>query len=102
MKYYILITILFLITYFIRSSFIVFGNKIQLSQNIKLGLSFLVVAILPAMIFPNILLEYDSSLLINERLVAAIAAIVISLKTRSIVATMLGGFGVLMLMHQFS
>ena|GEM_PF-3437933 len=101
MKYYVLITILFFITYFIRSSFIVFGHRIHLSENIKLGLSFLVVSILPAMIFPSILLEYDSSLFINERLVAAIAAIVISLKTKSIMATMFGGFGVLMLMHQF-
>jgi len=101
MKYYILITILILVTYFIRSSFILFGHRLTFSKDAKLALSFLVISILPAMIFPGILVKYEPVHIFNERLVASIFAIGISLKSKNIMTTMIGGLSMLLFLHQF-
>tara|TARA_B100001971_G_scaffold84647_1_gene78192 strand:- start:302419 stop:302724 length:306 start_codon:yes stop_codon:yes gene_type:complete len=92
MNYFILIFILGVGTFLIRTSFILLGHKISIHHNIKVALSFLTITLLPAMIFPKIILLNPTPTELNERLAASIVALFISYQSKNVLITMLGGF----------
>lgn len=100
MKYFLIIFILGIGTYSIRASFILLGHKISIHENIKLALSFLSITILPAMIYPSIILKYQPSLEINERLIASIIALALAYRFKNILITIIGGFVSLLILLQ--
>lgn len=95
MKYFFLVSLLAIGTYLIRCSFIILGDKISIHENIKLGLGFLTITILPALVFPNVIIESIDLGSVHPRIWASLFAIGISLVSKNILITMIGGFTLL-------
>tara|TARA_B100000749_G_scaffold280455_1_gene276748 strand:- start:186903 stop:187226 length:324 start_codon:yes stop_codon:yes gene_type:complete len=81
-------------TYLVRCSFILFHEYIKLPRFIKKGLPYLPVAILPALISPSIIFHVGQVhwLYGNERALAACTALLVSYKTKNMIATIVVGF----------
>ena len=85
------------LTFLIRFSFIGAGRYLPRSQGLQTVLRYVPAAVLAALVAPELLVR-DGSLTLdagNLRLWAGLCAIVIALWSRSVIATIAGGMGVL-------
>ncbi len=85
-------------TFALRASFIELGGRFALPASVSRALRFLPAAVLSAIILPAILRGEAGGLyfgLDNPRLIAGIAAALIAWKTKSVLATLATGMGVL-------
>jgi branched-subunit amino acid transport protein len=90
-----------LITYAIRLSFMVLGERIQVSAVFQRGLKFVPTAVLSAIILPE-LLQPGGTLDIsfgNARLLAGLIAAIVAWRTKNILWTIVVGMGVLWLLQ---
>ncbi|MDA8792888.1 AzlD domain-containing protein [Bacteriovoracaceae bacterium] len=92
--FWVIVSGVVLLTFSIRSSFILFGDKIKLPNFLKQGLPFFTVAIFPALVSPALFYFNGSSniLLGKERILAALIALLISIKTENVIYTLVIGF----------
>ncbi|WP_319423039.1 AzlD domain-containing protein [Pleurocapsa sp. FMAR1] len=82
------------VTFLIRYPFLAFSNRIKLPAQLIDALEFLPPAILTAIIVPAVLMPTGDKILLsytNAKLVGAIAAILISWRTKNLLATIIGG-----------
>ena len=86
-----------LITYLIRLSFIALVGYRPIPDRLKHALRFVPLAVLTAIIFPELILSNGVVDLSpdNFRLFAGLAAVIVAWRTRSVVATILVGIAVL-------
>ncbi len=90
-----------LITYAIRLSFILLFGRMEVSRDVRRALRFVPVAVLPAIIFPELLIR-DGSLYLspgNERLLAGLLAVLVAWRTKNALLTIVVGMAVLLLMQ---
>lgn len=90
-----------LITFAIRLSFIQFWGRLNIPDWLQRALRFVPPAVLTAIIFPELLIRngaLDISLT-NPRLVAGAVAILVGLKTKSMILTILAGMLLLWLLQ---
>lgn len=91
-----------LLTYLMRLSFIWFLGRLQLPGWLMRLLAYVPVAVLFAIIFPEVLAPGGDLNLLNPRLPAALAAGLVAWKTRNIVWVVAVGMGILWLLtHWF-
>lgn len=86
-----------IITYAIRLSMIVASDRLVLPDNLQRALSYVPVAVLSAIIFPEVLQpggQLDLSLG-NARLIAGLAATLVAYFTKNVMWTVVAGMGVL-------
>ncbi len=89
------------LTFAIRLSFILFWGRLNIPDWLQRALRFVPPAVLTAIIFPELLIRngvLDLSLT-NPRLVAGAVAILVGLKTRNMILTILVGMAVLWLLQ---
>jgi branched-subunit amino acid transport protein len=90
-----------LITFATRLSFIVLLDRINLSRNFQRALRFVPIAVLSAIIAPE--LGYSNNMLAititNPRLWAGLAATIVAYKTKSVVWTITAGMAIFWLLH---
>ncbi len=100
---FFIIVIIGIITYLIRSSFIVWGEKIDKFLYIKKALRFVPAAVLPALIMPALLYPsgYLDISLGNKRLIAGILAIIVAVYKKSILLTLMTGMSALWILRAF-
>lgn len=100
--FWTIIILLGLGTFAVRSSFIVFSSKIKISDRLKEVLSFIPVAVLPALITPMVFFHEGSVewMAGKERLVVLALASLVCVYTKSIIATVLAGLGLLYFLTQ--
>ncbi len=93
MNYWLVIIGMGLVTYFIRLSPVLLLERFELNDNIKQALRFVPVAVLTAIVFPemfqpggqlNLTLE-------NERMLAGFIAIIVAYVTKNVIWTVLLG-----------
>ena len=90
-----------ILTFGIRLSFIVILDRWQPPQLIERALRFVPVAVLSAIIAPELILhsrKVDFSFG-NLRLIAGIVAIIVAWKTKNIIWTIVAGMGVLLVLQ---
>ena len=92
-----------LLTYAIRASFLVSAGRFQLSHTARRALRFVPVAVLTAIIVPELLVQNEQFVLSldNHRLIAGIAAVIVAWRTRNTLLTIGVGMGVLGLLMIF-
>lgn len=86
-----------LLTFATRSSFIILLQKVNIPFWLRHALYFVPIAVLTAIIFPEIFLhtgEFNTSLL-NPRLIAGILAAIVAWRTRNALLTILIGMACL-------
>jgi branched-subunit amino acid transport protein len=90
-----------LITYGIRLSFILLFGRWQIPGWLQRALRFVPVAVLTAIIFPELMVSNGHLALSfgNARLVAGVVAIIVAWRTKSAVITILVGMAVLWLLQ---
>jgi branched-subunit amino acid transport protein len=91
------------LTYTVRLSFILLLGKVEMPQMLLRALRFVPVAVLSAIIFPD-LLHHDGALDIsfsNARLIAGILAALIAWRTKNVVLTILVGMAGLLVLQMF-
>ncbi len=82
------------VTFLIRYPLLAFSNRIKLPARLIEALNYLPPAILTAIVVPAVLIPTGDKILLNytnARLVGAIAAILISWRTKNLLATIIGG-----------
>lgn len=90
-----------LITFAIRLSFILFWGRLNVPDWLQRALRFVPPAVLTAIIFPELLIR-EGSLdvsMTNPRLVAGAIAILVGLKTKNMILTILVGMAALWLLQ---
>ncbi len=90
-----------LLTYGMRLSFIYLLGRFELPEILRRALRFIPPAVLSAIIAPELLLP-DNRLDFspgNHRLIAGLVAVLVAWRTRSMLVTILVGFGVLLLLQ---
>lgn len=90
-----------IITYAIRLSFVVLGERAQVSAVFQRGLKYVPTAVLSAIILPE-LLQPDGALDIslgNARLLAGLTAALVAWRTQNVLATIGAGMGTLWLLQ---
>ncbi len=89
-----------LVTLAARASFIVLPPDTQVPVWLRGGLKYVAVAVLPALIAPDVLYrEMASGEIVNVyRIVAALVAMLVAYRTRSILGTLASGMAVLWLL----
>lgn len=97
------ITILLMggVTYAVRLSMFLLVGRVTLPDWLMRALNFVPVAVLTAIVTPELLLpggQFDLSLG-NARLLAGIVAIFIAWRTRNVILTVIGGMGTLWLLQ---
>jgi len=101
MNIWIVMITLGLLTFFIRFSFIALLEKIKLPRNFQRALRFVPIAVLSAIIAPE--LGYSNSQLAlsltNSRLLAGMVATVVAYKTKSVIWTISAGMAVFWILH---
>ena len=88
---------MFVVTFGVRYPVLAFVSRITLPPLVKRALTYVPPAVLAAIIAPEVLLPDGSHLNLSPaspHLLAAIAAIVVSLRTRNLLWTILIGMGV--------
>ncbi|HZD58105.1 MAG TPA: AzlD domain-containing protein [Anaerolineales bacterium] len=88
-------------TYATRLSFILLFGKMEIPRNLRRALRFVPAAVLPAIIFPELLVR-DGVLnlsLGNERMLAGILAFLVAWRTKSAVLTIFIGMAALLLLQ---
>lgn len=101
MSLWLIIIIGGLVTFAIRLSFILFWGRLNMPDWLQRALRFVPPAVLTAIIFPELLIR-DNALdisLTNPRLVAGAIAILVGLKTKNIVWTIVVGMAVLWILQ---
>lgn len=101
MRLWLLILAAGLLTYLIRLSFILLLNRFYLPNWFRRSLRFVPVAVLSAILMPEVLTRngaLDISLL-NPQLYAAAAAALVAWRTRNILLTILAGMSVLSILQ---
>lgn len=90
-----------LITFAIRLSFIQFWGRLNIPDWLQRALRFVPPAVLTAIIFPELLIRNGSVdvSLTNPRLIAGMCAILVGLKTKSMIMTILAGMLLLWLLN---
>jgi branched-subunit amino acid transport protein len=87
-------------TFLIRFSFILIVDKVSFPEAVVRMLRFIPASVLPAIIVPAVLLHgTDGNPVGLARPVAALVAVLVAWKTRSILVTILSGMGVLWLLR---
>jgi branched-subunit amino acid transport protein len=97
MSLWLLIILAGVITFATRLSFILFWGRLSIPEWLQRALRFVPPAVLTAIIFPELLIR-DGSLalsLSNPRLIAGAFAILVGLKTKNIIWTILVGMSLL-------
>ena len=96
------LTVIFcgLVTFAVRASFIVLPPDTQVPVWLRGGLKYVAAAVLPALIAPDVLYrELAPGEIVNlYRVVAALLAILVAYRTRSIFGTMASGMAILWLL----
>lgn len=101
MSLWLIIILAGVITFTIRLSFILFWGRLSIPAWVQRALRFVPPAVLTAIIFPELLIR-DGALdysLSNLRLIAGAMAIMVGLKTKNIIWTILVGMSVLWLLQ---
>ena len=83
-----------IITFLIRYPLLAFSSRIKLPPRIIEALEYLPPAILTAIVVPEILMPTNAKIALsftNARLIGAIAAILISWRTKNLLFTIIGG-----------
>ncbi|MFK8136810.1 MAG: AzlD domain-containing protein [Bdellovibrionales bacterium] len=90
-------------TYLIRLSFIAFSDRIQLNERTRRILSFIPVAVLPALIAPMAFFHKGGVDLFwgKERFVAMLLATIVCFYTRNMLYTLVSGLAILFLFQNF-
>ena len=93
MNIWITFFILGLLTFLTRFSFIAIFDKVEPPRNLKRALRFVPIAVLSAIISPELFYANNQFLWSwnNPRLIAAVLATAVAYKTRNIVFTILAG-----------
>lgn len=86
-----------LLTYAIRASFLVSAGRFHLSTTTRRALRFVPVAVLTAIIVPELLVQNEQFVLSfdNHRLIAGLAAVIVAWRTRNTLLTIGVGMTVL-------
>ena len=89
------------VTFLLRASFIVFADPHRFPPLFRHALQFVPPSVLPAIVAPGLLLRGDTLdlSLANPRWIAGLVAIAVAARTRSTLATVLAGMGVLWLLQ---
>jgi branched-subunit amino acid transport protein len=89
------------VTFLLRASFIVFADPHRFPHFFRQALAFVPPAVLAAIVAPGLLLRDDAFDLSfdNFRWIAGLAAIAVAMVTRSTLATVAAGMGVLWLLQ---
>jgi branched-subunit amino acid transport protein len=97
------ISIVGLLTFGIRLSFIVFMGRAQISTMLHQALRFVPVAVLSALIAPALFLPRGSLDLSpgNIRLIAGLLAILVAWRTKNVLLTIVGGMACLLILQVF-
>ena len=92
-----------LLTYAIRSSFMVSAGRFHLSDTARRALRFVPVAVLTAIIVPELLVQNEQFVLSldNHRLIAGLAAVIVAWRTRNTLLTIGVGMAVLVVLTIF-
>lgn len=101
LEIWLVITGLTLVTILMRSSFLMLGDYFPLPERVQHGLRYAPVCALIALVAPEVFLSHGalSMSITNPKLVAGLAAAVITLTTRSMIAAMAIGMLVFTLMR---
>ncbi|HVN55522.1 MAG TPA: AzlD domain-containing protein [Anaerolineaceae bacterium] len=93
MNIWLILIITGLITYAIRLSFILFFGNREIPPRLQTFLRFVPAAVLPALVFPDVLLRDGALVLspLNFRLVAALLAVLAAWRTRNTLLTIVTG-----------
>ena len=89
-----LITAMAMVTFLIRYPLLAFSSRIKLPSQLIEALNYLPPAILTAIVVPEILMPTNAKIALsftNARLIGAIAAILISWRTKNLLFTIIGG-----------
>jgi len=79
-------------TFLTRLSFIILSDKTKLRPNVQSALRFVPIAVLSAIIIPELVQTNDAQILfIFPRLIAGILAIFVAWRTRNIILTIITG-----------
>ncbi|MCB0115394.1 MAG: AzlD domain-containing protein [Caldilineaceae bacterium] len=86
-----------LLTYAIRASFLVSAGRFHLSHTARRALRFVPVAVLTALIVPDLLIQNNqiAITLDNQRLIAGLVAVLVAWRTRNTLLTIAVGMAVL-------
>jgi len=84
-----------LITFLLRSSFIVFLAKGEFPPSVRLALGLVPAAVLAALVWPDVLTRAGAFTLEWDRVLAAGVAVAIAWRSKNVLYTVLGGMGVL-------
>lgn len=84
-----------LITFFLRSSFILFFSKGDFPPSVRLALGLVPAAVLSALIWPDVLSKAGHLSLEWNRILAALVAVLIAWKSKNVLYTVMGGMIVL-------
>ncbi len=101
MNLWLTISLIGVMTFGIRLSFIALAGRWQLPSQVEDALRYVPVAVLTAIVVPD-LVYHNGALDLwpdNARLIAGIIAIGIAWRTRNILLTLIGGMGVLWLLR---
>ncbi len=92
-----------ILTFGIRLSFIVILDRWETPPLLKRSLRFVPVAVLSAIIVPELILNGGKPDITfeNLRLIAGIVAIIVAWKTKNIIWTIVAGMGVLLVLQYF-
>ena len=100
---WVTITVVGLLTWGLRLSFIVFMGKMQVSLIVQRGLRFVPIAVLSALIAPALFFKGGSLdvSLSNIRLIAGILAILVAWRTKNVLLTIFSGMACLLILQVF-
>lgn len=102
-SFWLTMIIVGMLTFGIRLSFIVILDRWETPPMIQRSLRFVPVAVLSAIIFPELILRGGTPDVTfeNLRLIAGIIAILVAWKTKNIIWTIVAGMGVLLALQYF-
>ena len=86
-----------LVTFAIRFSLIGLADRLTLSERVKRGLKFVPIAVLSAIIFPDIFVRDNQivTALNNPYLLSGLAAVLTAALTKNVIATMAVGLAII-------
>jgi branched-subunit amino acid transport protein len=94
------IIIVGILTFLTRLSFIVLSNKIKLHPKVQGAFRYIPIAVLSAIIFPELFQFHDANIILAfPRIIAGLFAILIAARTRNIILTITGGMLILYIMQ---
>lgn len=99
-RVWVAIVVIGLATFGFRLSFIyLFGRIDDVPPRVRRPLTYVPPAVLAALVFPDLLTIGPTATLVDERLIAGVAAGVVAWKTEDVFATIAAGMGVLWLLR---